>query len=257
MGSTETDSTDDLHKMWLDDDLGIYAVGAGILEYGGELFTIVQNELKDAIKTGPKTHGRVSGALNRAFHILKSQHFQWDIFPALSIYGVGNLVPQDKVLEEWQRYSISLHMLFAMLDHEGQAYLYLVGQFGDAHGMVPKTVHLCEFPGHATIGTGGDNAQFWLNYRRQALGMNVKRSAYHSYEAKRMAEKTPTVNDTVEIAVVMPGRKAYHLTEEHPQLDGCPVSLAELETMFEKHGPPETESIKLLEDKKPRLAPRP
>ena len=50
MGSTETDSTDDLHKMWLDDDLAIYAVGAGVLEYGGEFFVIVQNELREALE---------------------------------------------------------------------------------------------------------------------------------------------------------------------------------------------------------------
>ena len=54
-----------------------------------------------------------------------------------------------------------------------------------------STVHLCEFPGYSTIGTGGDNAQFWLNYRRQVLVINVKRSAYHAYEAKRMASKNP------------------------------------------------------------------
>ena len=37
MGSTDTDSTDDLHKMWIDDDLKLYIVGAGNLDLCGEL----------------------------------------------------------------------------------------------------------------------------------------------------------------------------------------------------------------------------
>ena len=246
MGSTETDSTDDLHKMWLNDELQIYAVGAGTLEYAGEFFVVVENELKAALAAGqPRTHGVISGTLVKAFHILKSQHFGWDIVPHLTVHIHGSLVPQETMVREWQQYCVNTQMLFATFDHTGQAYLYLIGQGYDEQGnVVPKTVHLREFPGYSTIGTGGANADFWLNYRRQVLGLNVKRSAYHAFEAKKMAAKAPTVNDAIELAIVLPGQKAFHLSEEQPMITGCPVSLSELEKLFKKHGPQPTESLK-------------
>jgi hypothetical protein len=196
-------------------------------------------------------------ALNRGFHILKSQHFQWDIIPSVSIFQIGNLIPTEKLLGEWQGYGVNLHMLFAMQDHEGQAYLYTVGQFDNGMGgYSTKVVYLCEFPGCSTIGSGGANAQFWLNYRHQVLGLNVKRSAYHAYEAKQMGAKAPTVNEGIEMAVVLPGQKAFHLMKEHPSFEGCPVSLTELAEMYAKHGPQETTLIDWEDSKKPRLAPR-
>jgi hypothetical protein len=242
MGSTETDSTDDLHKMWLNDDLRFYAAGAGNLEYCGELISIIENELRDGIKAvGKPTHSIIGTALNKSFHILRSQHFQWDIFPHISIHTVGTLIPQEKLVEEWQRFSLNFQMLFATFDFTGQALLYLIGQFCDQNGhLIPKTVHLSEFPGCRAIGTGGENADFWLHYRRQSLSLSVKQSIYHAYEARRMAARSPTVNDNVEIAIVLPGEKSYHLTEDTRVIEGCPVSLPQLEEMFKKYGPQNT-----------------
>jgi hypothetical protein len=242
MGSTETDSTDDLHKMWLNDDLRFYAAGAGNLEYCGELISIIENELRDGIKAeGMRTHSVIGTALNKSFWILRSIHFQWDIVPNTSIYKVGPLISDAKVIEEWQRFSLNFHMVLATFDFTGQALLYVIGQFLDQNGgLLAKTVHLSEFPGCRAIGTGGDNADFWLHYRRQSLSLSVKQSIYHAYEAKRMAARAPTVNDNIEIAIVLPNEKHYHLTEDKPIIEGCPVSLPELERMFKKYGPQET-----------------
>jgi hypothetical protein len=231
MGSTETDSTDALHKMWLDDDLQLYAVGAGTMEYGGELFVTIGNELRAVVK---RTHGEISGAMNKAFQMLRSQHFQWDVmWSKLQVPGVVQLATTEQVREEWEKFQLNIHMLMATFDHQGQAHLYLIGQFEGAN----KVVYLYEFPGYAAIGTGADNAHFWLNYRGQYLGRALKQSVYHAYEAKRMAAKAPTVNESIEIAIVLPGAKSFHLTDETPEIEGCPVSLPELESMFTKYGP--------------------
>lgn len=238
MGSTELDSTDELHKMWINDDLRLYAVGAGVLDYGGEIFVIIENELK-ALQT-PLTHGLISGVINKAFQIHRAQHFQWDVVWAkLNIATLGMLADSAMVREEWEKFFLDIHMVIGIPDHTGQMYLYLVGQFEGT----TKVVHLSEFPGYCVIGSGGNNAQFWLHYRGQVLGRNVKQSVYQAYEAKRMAVKSPTVNEKIEIAIVLPGEKAYHLNDETPIIEGCPVSLPELETMFKKYGPQETSSL--------------
>ncbi|MFZ0731159.1 MAG: hypothetical protein WAM79_02425 [Candidatus Sulfotelmatobacter sp.] len=148
----------------MNDELQIYATGAGILEYAGELISIIETELKRALEAAPRTHGTICGVLNKSFHILKSQHFQWDIIPSVSVHSVGSMVPGEQLLSLWQQYTVNMHMLLATFDNTGQAYLYLIGQFLDSNGALnPKGVHLCEFPGYSTIGTGGDNANFWLN----------------------------------------------------------------------------------------------
>lgn len=246
MGSTETDSTDELYKMWINDELRVYAVGSGILEFGGELFMIVENELKEASKASvPRTHAIMSAALNKAFQIHRAQHFQWDIVQSrLAIPLIGQIADLELLRKEWQQFQLNIHMLFASFDDTGQAYLYTVGQFYDATGNLnPKTVYLSEFPGYAVIGSGGDNANSWLNYRRQSLGRSIKQSIYHAYEAKRMAARAPTVNDAVEIAIIPAGGKSFHLSERDPVIDGCPVSLPELESWFEKYGPQSSDAL--------------
>ena len=58
-----------------------------------------------------------------------------------------------------------------------------------------------------------------------------------------MAAKAPTVNDDVEIVIVLPDRKSFHLTRQRPAIDGCPASLHELESMVKKYGPQKTDII--------------
>jgi len=243
MGSTTTDSTSELHKMWINRELNLYAVGAGSLEYSGEIFAIIESEIDAIRKTNqPITHSLISTSLNKAFHILKSQHFQWDVMPQLFIAtanGSLQLGNEQLVLNEWQKYGVNLHMLVGTFDCTGQAYLYKIGQFSDEYGFVPKTVFLSEFPGYATIGSGSANADFWLKYRDHVLWNSVERAAYHAFEAKKMAAKSPTVNDEIEIAVVTP-EGGYHITKNNPEPSGCPVSLRELEGTFRRLGPRST-----------------
>jgi hypothetical protein len=48
-------------------------------------------------------------------------------------------------------------------------------------------------PSTSQIGSGGDLALYWLNFRMQSLFMSSQRTAYHVMEAKAFAEQNPTV----------------------------------------------------------------
>jgi hypothetical protein len=104
------------------------------------------------------------------------------------------------------------------------------------HGQVVPV----NFPGIAAIGTGANNAMFWMSYRKHKLGVSVKRAAYHAYEAKLMAEKSAHVNERVEI-IIANVEKNWNFSHDRPPVDNdYPVSLKELEAMYLKYGPQNT-----------------
>src|SRR6267154_3425794 len=63
MGSTDTDSTPELHKLCVEDD--IYAVCAGKVEFASEIISVFKQELA---QIPSRTLGNVWEALNRAVH---------------------------------------------------------------------------------------------------------------------------------------------------------------------------------------------
>src|SRR5438132_9860970 len=73
MGSTETDSTDDLHKMYVYPEERLVGVCAGHLEMAADLITCIQKEFKE-LQT--RTHGQYMTALNKAVYGHRVQHFQ-------------------------------------------------------------------------------------------------------------------------------------------------------------------------------------
>jgi hypothetical protein len=113
MGSTDTDSTNELYKMWINDDLRLYAVGAGTLEYGGELFSILERHLQEINKSGqPMTHARIMTAITESFHILRSQHFQLDVIPQMFLStpaGHVRLAKEEEVFKAWKKYYTPAH----------------------------------------------------------------------------------------------------------------------------------------------------
>lgn len=239
--------------MWLNDDLKLWACGSGTLEYGGELFSIFEDAFREMDKQRlPRSHARAYQAFAKHFHGLRSQHFTLDVMPTMFVQapdsqgvpGLLRLAEEKAVLLAWQTLIIDLHMIVSTIDHTGQAYLYLVGEYRDENGrLVPRNVFLTEFPGYTAIGTGAENAISWLNYRSQGLGRNIEQSAYHAFEAKEMASRAPTVNNVVEMAIVTPGGKSFHLTTRTPEVEDCPVSLAQLEKWLKKYGPQNTEAL--------------
>jgi hypothetical protein len=89
----------------------------------------------------------------------------------------------------------------------------------------------------------------WLNHRRQVLGRSVRQSAYHAYEGKKMAERTPTVNDDVEIVIATPNGSFHLMGDQDVMVRGqesaerCPISLAELEQLYGKYQAPKTDDL--------------
>jgi hypothetical protein len=109
-------------------------------------------------------------------------------------------------------------------------------------------IHHLTAPGFFAIGTGADNACFWLGYRQQNFAMNLNRSAYHAFEAKLMAEQSPHVGRDDLDMLVVPRRhaRAYHLSKEFPEPEGCPVSLRGLQDYFKHFGPRPTDAIAII-----------
>ena len=147
------------------------------------------------------------------------------------------MAPQEKLLEEWGNYDHGAQMIVCIFDQQGQALSYLISHprwFGTQGWVTPWM-----FPGHLSIGTGGANASFWFNFRGQNLGMNIKQSCYHTYEASRMAYKAPTVNDDIEILIATAG-DCYYTSKPLGLMEKPLMSVDELSELFKKYGPQET-----------------
>jgi hypothetical protein len=238
MGSTDTDSTNDLHKMLLDTSLGVYATCAGHIERCADLWPIIQHEIS-AISV--KNHGALWTALSKAVYSHRAQYFYGDVVARKYMLSPGQLdaAAHDQVLLELANYDVGIEMIVGAFADNGQALLYRVGNPYEAN---KSFVSLFEFPGHCSIGSGAYNATMWLNYRGQVLGMNITQSAYHAYEAKKMASSAPTVNENVEILVATKSG-GYHLTAADPCISGCAISLKDLDDWWCKYKPPTTRAL--------------
>jgi hypothetical protein len=235
MGSHETDSTPELHKLFIDDNL--YVACAGNIEFASEVISIFKQELE---KLEKRTYGSIWNALNVAVHEHRMEHFRWDVIASKYSFSPGEVLAtqQDNIMAEWQRYDPGIQLLVSTFHHSGIALLFSVQQFEG----VPGWVHTWAYPGFHSIGSGAYNANAWLNYRSQQLGLNPRQSVYHAYEAKIMAEQAPTVNKNLEIVVAFAGRH-YPLTAEKPVAEGCPISFNELKGLYKKLGPQDTNEL--------------
>jgi len=237
MGSTPYDSTDELHKMLINDEARLYAVCAGRLEKSADLWPMIVREFSGLTV---RNHGGFLQKLNKAVIDHRAQHFQYDIIGPRHMVVPGQIDDRqhESMMQDFQQYDIGASMLVGTFDDQGQSFLYYIGPLYGVSGFV----HLFEFPGHYAIGTGAYNAEMWLNYRQQVLGLSVKQSAYHAYEAKRMAARAPTVNDDIEILIAVPNQ-SFHLTRQEPEKSGCPISLTEMEELFKKYETPKTAGL--------------
>jgi hypothetical protein len=234
MGSTDTDSTADLHKMFVNDELRVYATCAGTVERAADLFPVIEHHFAQLEN---RTHGQILKAINLAVYQHRTEHFVYDVFHT---WIPANMPPpvevQHHMTEEWRKYNMGAEMVVGTFDSEGKALLYLIQQWEVGH------VHPFAFPGHVSIGSGAVNAEFWLRYRRQVLGMSVRQSIYHAFEAKKMAAKSPTVNESIEILIA--SHVGSHIVStDNPWTNGCVTSIGELEEMFRVHGPQSTDGL--------------
>jgi len=125
-------------------------------------------------------------AINRAVHGHRAEHFKYDVL--LTKYSLSEgtmLVPQILLLTNGKRYNSHVAMIVGTFDENGQALLYVIKYPYYGGGWVD----LASFPGYSCIGAGDVNANFWLNYRKQNLGLSIRQSIYHTYERVEWLQK--------------------------------------------------------------------
>jgi hypothetical protein len=236
-------STDSLHKLFTRKDAGVWAVAAHDIGKAAELMT----KIADAVKRDSDgTYGKTYDAICVAVDAHKSARFRYEVVPRYGLSPTKGWMEEAKKLdmldslldEEWPNFSIECQLIIGMFAEDGSSRLFHVKDNGYVD---PVTM-----PGFHAIGVGNWNAIFWLTYRAQHLGMGLRRSAYHCYEAKIMAEKSPHVGkDDIEMLIVSPDRDRVILTPDHPEQAGCPVSLTEMKELFKKYGPQSTDDLEL------------
>jgi hypothetical protein len=238
MGSTETDSTGELHKINYDEKNELFAVSANNMSCAGELFQVIADSVSQ-IPPAEKSHGSLWKSISFAVNGYRSEKFKWDVMAPRYSYA-PNLVPvseHENLMREWREYNIGVDMLIASFASNGMALLYYIGPTEGSSGLV----HLWQFPGWCAIGAGSSNAAMWLNYRAQHLGRNIRQSAVHAFEAGRMAASAPSVNERAELLIAVKGQ-CYEISSRRTS-DGSPISLEELQVLAKRFAPRKTDSI--------------
>lgn len=235
MGSTDTDSTPELHKLYVAD--GIYAACAGKIEFASEVISIFQQELPRIPK---RNLGNIWQALNIAVHEHRMAHFKWDCLVPRYLFTPGAVFESQhqNIVNDWQQYDSGIAMLVSVFHESGIPLMFFVGPVEGDSGWV----HSCQYPGYWAIGAGAQNAISWLNFRKQQLGLRPLQATYHAYEAKIMAEMAPTVNRNIEMVVAFSDRE-YVLRADRPEIEGCPVSFSELKKLYKEYGPQDTNAL--------------
>jgi len=241
MGSTETDSTQDLNKLYIQEEVRLFAVCGNRTERCGDLLPVIGNAFSNLPR---RTYGTVLEAINKAVHGHRAQYFKYDVINVRHSLVDGVLsTPTDKIMEDWEKYNPGVELIIGTFDVDAKALLYQIGLFYDANGVRDGGwVHPIAYPGFAMFGSGAYNASMWLNYRRQRLGLNIVQSALHAYEASRMAASAPTVNDDIEIVVALKDR-FFYMSRETPTPSGSPISITQLQTLARRHGPRSTDVL--------------
>jgi hypothetical protein len=225
----DMDAVDELHKAYVYPEEGLIAVCVGNVERADGLLRSVQEEFRQLQERNPRS---CTEALEKAVHGHRIQHFQADV---LSPGDAPS--PQDpQLVEAWHLYDVGVHVIVGTFDDNGLALMYLVARIDN----LGKRLHRVSSPGFATIGLEAHSANYWLYHRRQVSGRSVRQSAYHAYEAARLITGPRSAGGSLEM-IVATKERAFRLTDKERELEGCPVSLLDLEKMFERYGPRDTD----------------
>lgn len=239
----DTASTQRLHKMFAFESDGLYAIAADNINNAGEILPRVLYRLQgESVRT--------YGSIFHCIHAGVADYHRWrierEVLPKYSwIKGdLENEETKELVRDECMRFNLGCEMIVGAFDDDGRALLFetfSVGHTEQEDG--PPTIVLARgntVPGFAVIGKGRDSADFWLNYRDHALSYSPRRAAYHAYEAKRMAENSPYVNDKIELLVA---NKTGHIRLDDKAPTGADWSLQEMRELFSKYGPRHTNGL--------------
>lgn len=232
-------------KMFIEAEQGMWAVCAGDVGSAGELLGGIHRQWA-ANPPESRSYNLIRLGIQRAVYEYKMYRFISTVLPQYPIdpktdwhTQAANLGIAEGLLEGWRKTETRCVLIV------GTVGLYSKGRTMCHLHYIDESGEVTPFPSSAfgAIGSGAANALFWLSYREQGLGMSVKRSALHVYEAKLMAEHSPYVGrDDIELLIVTPGQW-YQLTHKRRSVEGCPVSLDELEELHQQFGPSSTKSL--------------
>jgi hypothetical protein len=236
MLSNETDSTKGF-KIFSEPALGIYGIAAGSMDTAASVFGAISADVR-ASGIGA-THGLVYSRLHQVVHGYRTTRFTADVLQAEFMFiGQPSLEDRQEIHRRWQQYDMQTEMILAAFPASGSAILYSVNLCGVGSG---PFVHSRLMPGHWSIGTGAYNASLWLNYRRQHLGMTVRQSALHAFEASNFAASAPTVNRDPEM-VIATRQGCFSMHGDYASPDS-PISLRELRRLAIAYGPRKTNRL--------------
>lgn len=232
-----------LHKMQIFPENGVYTTAANEIDRAAEFAPMVNRNIA-GVPMQRRTYGDIQRMIDASVFLYRKERFQLEVLPEFRLPPEafdprlpGNQLPDrtDRQLQKrWIEFDMGFALLIAAFDCAGQAHLFHLDHFG----------HLTytSFPGFAAIGIS-THAMFWLSHRAQRLGMGVKRSAYHAYEAKLLADDSPHVNDHIDMLIA--NRSEYWFSSTHrPEMGtGSPVRIGELREWFERYGPRKTDDL--------------
>jgi hypothetical protein len=210
-------------------------------------FVPMLNENIAGVPMARRTYGNILDMITASVFLYRKHRFQLEVLPEFRLPPEafdptipGNQLPPDKdrkIQKRWVEFDTEFDVLVGAFDCRGQAHLFYIGRKGEVRNV--------SFPGFCAIGIS-PHAMFWLSHRAQRLGMSLKRSAYHAYEAKLLADDSPHVNDHVDMLIANKDR--YWFCSTHPiqgpdLCSGSPVSLADLRVWYEEYGPSATDNL--------------
>jgi 20S proteasome alpha/beta subunit len=238
----EVYSMNRFHKLFQAPDVRLCAAAADRIDRAAELFDVIRTLLKtDYMNKG--TYGNVLDAVHAASDIYNRSRFRFDILPKYARmphslpepFDSSHLTPE--LLDEWRKFYFGCHMIVGGFDKSGQAFLFRIGGRGE-------DIDNFSFPGYVAIGSGEGNAMFWLSYRNHNLGLCVKHSAYHAFEAKIMAESSPFVNEKLDLLIANRDKQIF-ISDSKPLTPNAPFTLTDLRNMFGQYGPRDTGELTL------------
>ncbi len=249
MGSYgDVDSHARLHKAFMFPDAGVYAVAADQVDRASELLFAFAKFVKEIPKT-ERTQGAIAKTLATVCYGYKREKFTVHELPKLRLpptaMDVSTVTPElfAIVQPHWEKFSIGCDLIVATFCGDGTV------SFIQVHGAEHEIANML-FPGFAAIGAGAELAIFCLSRREQTLGQLPLRAAYHAYEAKRMAESSPHVNDHLDIIVATneehwfcTSHSSLHGQKEHPE-----INIKNLKRLWKRYSPRDTAKLGTLVD---------
>jgi hypothetical protein len=241
----EDKSTDRLHKIFIGHN--VYAVVAGAdVNKAGSLFSRIDAKINALpIKHSEAIFAAIHSSMFE-FHKMMARYevlpwFSYDLDQLCVDLGNGELPKRDGIEEALRAYDLNFELIIGAFDNDGRALLFqtYATPAVESDSMMVYLDTKC-VPGFAAAGTAVDVGLFWLNYRDHTLSYPDIRSAYHAYEAKRMAEKSGYVNERTNMLIATASRHDW-IDDNHQKSGNW--SLDMFKKMFKKFGPRGTATI--------------